>query len=81
MKYMLFCSACASVVSMATVVMLHAVECSLHIVFSTQGRLVQGVLVGVANNIQRGTSERFMEKMRDLEFGKSLSDEEPDTQG
>ena len=29
------------VVSMATVVMLHAVECSLHIVFSTQGSFFQ----------------------------------------
>ena len=32
---------CAGVVSMATVVMLHAVECPLDIVFSTQGSLVQ----------------------------------------
>ena len=47
---------------MATVVMLHAVECS-HCILNTGQLGSEWVLVGMANNSQRGTSQRVREKM------------------
>ena len=47
---------------MATVVMLHAVECS-HCILNTGQLGSEWVLVGMANNSQRGTNERVREKM------------------
>ena len=64
-----------SVVSMATVVMLHAVECFI----LNAGQVgSEWVLVGVANNSQQGTSERVKEKMQDLTLSRM---DRPGTQG